>query len=94
MYIAFFLFGLYLAGRLMVRFRVMSDVPWWVGDPIHGAVGVFITRLPVEWAWLVAVLYVTYQVLDWKLNNSNPVKDMATFMSGVLIGLGFDVARF
>jgi len=91
---AFFLFGLYIAGRLAVRVRVVSDVPWWVGDPIHGAVGAFVARLPVEWAWLVSVLYLVYQLLDWRLNGSNPVKDVATFLAGVVAGLGYDVVRF
>ena len=85
----FFLFGLYVAGRLAVKVRVVSSVPWWVGDPIHGAVGAFITRLPVEWAWLVSALYLAYQLLDWKLNGSSPVKDVATFLAGVLAGLGY-----
>jgi len=93
-FVAFFLFGLYLAGRLAVRVRVVSDVPWWVGDPIHGAVGAFVARLPVEWAWLVSVLYLVYQILDWRLNGSNPVKDVATFLAGVVAGLGYDVVRF
>ena len=93
-FVAFFLFGLYLAGRVAVRVRVVSDVPWWVGDPIHGAVGAFVSRLPVEWAWLVSVLYLVYQILDWRLNGSNPVKDVATFLAGVVAGLGYDVMRF
>jgi len=93
-FVAFFLFGLYLAGRVAVRVRVMSDVPWWVGDPIHGAVGAFVSRLPVEWAWLVSVVYLVYQLLDWRLNGSNPVKDVATFLAGVVAGLGYDVVRF
>ena len=29
-FVAFFLFGLYLAGRLAVRVRAVSDVPSWV----------------------------------------------------------------
>jgi hypothetical protein len=94
-FISFFIFGFYLAGRLYFkRVKVLSDVPWWVGDPVHGAVGMFITRLPVEWAWLVSVLYVAYQIFDWRLNGSNAAKDVAAFLSGVLIGLGYDVVKF
>ncbi|MFZ8857139.1 MAG: hypothetical protein ACO2O1_02700, partial [Candidatus Caldarchaeales archaeon] len=59
-----------------------------------GAVGMFVSRLPVEWAWLVSVLYVVYQVLDWKVNNSNAAKDVGVFLGGVVVGLGYDVVRF
>ena len=48
----------------------------------------------MEWAWLVSVLYLVYQLLDWRLNGSNPVKDVATFLAGVVAGLGYDVVRF
>jgi hypothetical protein len=54
----------------------------------------FVSRLPVEWAWLVSVLYVVYQVLDWKVNNSNAAKDVGVFLGGVVVGLGYDVVRF
>jgi hypothetical protein len=94
-FIAFFLFGLYLAGRLYFKkVRALGDVPWWVGDPVHFGVGAFITRLTVEWAWLVSVLYVVYQVLDWRINQSNAAKDVGTFLSGLVVGLGYDVVRF
>jgi hypothetical protein len=93
-FISFFIFGLYIAGRLVVRVKALSDVPWWVGDPVHFGVGAFITRLPAEWAWLIAVLYVVYQVFDWRLNGSNPVKDVGTFLAGVVAGLGYDVVKF
>jgi len=92
-FIAFFMFGLYLAGRAAVRVRAVSDVPWWVGDPVHFGVGLFVARLPVEWAWLVSVLYLVYQLLDWRMNGSNPVKDVATFLAGVVAGLGYDVVK-
>ena len=58
------------------------------------AVGQFVARLPVEWAWLVSVLYLVYQLLDWRLNGSNPVKDVATFLAGVVAGLGYDVVKY
>jgi hypothetical protein len=54
----------------------------------------FVSRLPVEWAWLVAVLYVVYQVFDWRINGSNAAKDVATFLAGVLVGLGYYVVKF
>ena len=92
--ITFFIFGLHVAGRLLRRFRVVSDVPWWAGDPVHFGVGAFITRVPVEWAWLVSVMYVVYQVLDWRINNSNAAKDVGTFLAGVLAGLGYDMVKF
>jgi len=94
-FISFFIFGLYLAGRLYFRrVKALSEVPWWVGDPVHGAVGMFVSRLSIEWAWLVAVMYVVYQVLDWRLNGSNAAKDVATFLGGLLVGLGYDVVKF
>ena len=93
-FVAFFLFGLYIAGRLAVRYRVMSSIPWWVGDPVHFGVGLFVARLPVEWAWLVSVIYLYYQVFDWFVNRDSVHKDVATFLAGVLVGLGYDVVRF
>jgi hypothetical protein len=94
-FVSFFLFGLYLAGRLYFKkVRALSGVPWWVGDPAHFGVGAFITRLPVEWAWLVATLYVIYQLFDWRINQSDAAKDMAAFLAGVLVGMGYDVVKF
>jgi len=93
-FIAFFIFGLYIAGRLAVKVRAVSNVPWWVGDPVHFGVGLFIARLPVEWAWLVSVIYLYYQVFDWLVNRDNVNKDVATFLAGVLAGLGYDVVKF
>lgn len=94
-FVSFFLFGFYLAGRFYFRrVRAMGKAPWWIGDPVHGAAGMFVTRLPVEWAWLVSVLYVVYQVLDWRINQSDAAKDVAVFLAGVLVGLGYDVVRF
>jgi hypothetical protein len=94
-FISFFIFGFYLAGRLYFRrVKALSEVPWWVGDPVHGAVGMFVSRLSVEWAWLVAVMYVVYQVLDWRINGSDAAKDVATFLGGLLVGLGYDVVKF
>jgi hypothetical protein len=92
---AFFLFGLYLAGRLYFRkVKALSNVPWWVGDPVHFGVGAFVTRLPIEWAWLVSVLYFVYQLLDWRINQSNAAKDIGVFLAGVVTGLGYDVVKF
>jgi hypothetical protein len=93
-FIAFFIFGLHIVGRLLRRFRVVSGIPWWVGDPVHFGVGAFITRLDPVWAWLVSVLYVAYQVFDWRINSSDAAKDVGTFLAGVLVGLGYDVVRF
>jgi len=94
-FISFFIFGFYLAGRLYFRrVKALSNVPWWVGDPVHGAVGMFASRLPVEWAWLVSVLYVVYQVFDWRIKGSDAAKDVGTFLAGVLVGLGYDVVKF
>ena len=93
-FVAFFIFGLYIAGRLAVKVRAVSNVPWWVGDPVHFGVGLFIARLPVEWAWLVSVIYLYYQVFDWLVNRDNVNKDVATFLAGVLAGLGYDVVKF
>ena len=86
---AFFLFGLYIAGRLAVKVRAVSDIPWWVGDPVHFGAGLFITRVDPTWAWLISALYVTYQVLDWKISQSNAAKDIAAYLAGVLAGLGY-----
>jgi hypothetical protein len=72
----------------------LSGVPWWVGDPVHFGVGAFASRLPVEWAWLVSVLYVVYQVLDWRVNGSNPAKDVSVFLAGLVAGLGYDAVKF
>jgi hypothetical protein len=89
---AFFLFGMYLAGRIYFRrVKALGSTPWWVGDPIHFAVGSFITRLPIEWAWLVSVLYICYQVFDWLVHRDTVHKDVAVFLAGVLVGLGYDV---
>jgi len=93
-FIAFFLFGLYIAGRLAVKVRAVSGIPWWAGDPVHFGVGLFTARLPVEWAWLVVALYLYYQVFDWLVNRDNVHKDVATFLAGVLAGLGYDVVKF
>jgi len=30
-FVAFFLFGMYIADRLAVRYKIMSSIPWWVG---------------------------------------------------------------
>jgi len=93
-FISFFIFGLYLVGRVVARYRVVSSTPWWVGDPVHGAVGMFVSRLPVEWAWLVAAMYVVYQVFDWRINGGDAAKDVAVFLTGMLVGLGYDVVMF
>jgi len=91
---AFFLFGLYLAGRLAVRVRAVSNIPWWAGDPVHFGVGLFVARLDPVWAWLVSVIYLYYQVFDWFVNRDSVHKDIAAFLAGVLVGLGYDVVRF
>ena len=93
-FIAFFLFGLYLVSRVAVRYRVVSNTPWWVGDSVHFGVGAFIMRLPVEWAWLVSVIYLYYQVFDWFIHRDTVVKDVGTFLAGLVTGLGYDVVRF
>ena len=93
-FVAFFIFGLYLAGRLAVRFRAVSGVPWWAGDPVHFGVGLFVSRLDPMWAWLVSVLYLYYQVFDWLVNRDSVHRDVATFLAGVLAGLGYDVVKF
>jgi len=72
----------------------LGSTPWWVGDPLHFGVGMFITRLPVEWAYLVSALYIIYQLFDWRINNSNVDKDVAVFLAGTLVGLGYDVVKF
>jgi hypothetical protein len=93
-FISFFIFGLYLAGRVVVRYRVVSNVPWWAGDSVHFAVGAFVSRLPMEWAWLVTTVYITYQVFDWLVNRDTVAKDVAAFLGGLLVGLGYDVVKF
>jgi len=93
-FVAFLLFGLYVAGRLAVKYRIVSGVPWWVGDPVHFGVGLFVARLPVEWAWLVSVVYLYYQVFDWFVNRDVVAKDVGTFLAGVLVGLGYDVVKY
>ena len=93
-FISFFIFGLYLASRVVVRYRAVSSIPWWAGDSVHFAVGAFASRLPIEWAWLVTVIYVVYQVFDWLVNRDTVAKDVAAFLAGVLVGLGYDVVKF
>jgi hypothetical protein len=94
-YISFLIFGMYVVSRLYFRrAKVLSSMPWWAGDPVHFGVGAFITRLPVEWAWLVSVMYVVYQVFDWRVNGSDPAKDVGVFLAGLVTGLGYDVVRF
>jgi hypothetical protein len=93
-FIAFSIFGAHVAGRLLKRFKVVSDIPWWAGTPTHFGVGAFITRVPVEWAWLVSALYVIYEVLDWRINNSDAATDVGAFLAGVVTGLGYDIAKF
>ena len=90
LYISLLIFSTYAVSKAIVRFRVVSATPWWVGDPVHFGTGLFVTRMPVEWAWLVSVLYVLYQVLDWKINNSDAAKDVAVYLAGALAGLGYD----
>ena len=93
-FVSFFLFGLYLASRVVARYRAVSSVPWWAGDSVHFGVGAFVSRLPVEWAWLVTTVYIAYQVFDWIVNRDAVAKDIGTFLDGVLLGLGYDVAKF
>ena len=93
-FISFFIFGLYLAGRVVARYRAVSSTPWWVGDSVHFATGAFVSRLPVEWAWLVVVIYTAYQVFDWFVNRDTVAKDIGTFLAGLLVGLGYDVVKF
>jgi len=40
------------------------------------------------------VLYLYYQVFDWLVNRDSVHKDVATFLAGVLAGLGYDTVRF
>jgi len=94
MFVSFFIFGLYLASRVVVRYRVVSNVPWWVGDPVHFGVGAFVSRLTIEWAWLVTTVYIAYQVFDWLVNRDMVAKDIGMFLAGVLVGLGYDVVKF
>jgi len=93
-FIAFLIFGLHIVGRILYRYAIVSEIPWWAGDPVHFGVGMFITRLDPVWAWLVSVMYVTYQTFDWRINNSNAAKDVGTFLAGVLTGLGYDMVKF
>lgn len=83
LFFSLFVFGLYVAYKSLVRIRAVSSVPWYVGDGVHFALGMFVTRVDVAYAALISALYVTYQML----NDKNP-KDVATYVAGIVAGLG------
>jgi len=83
LYVSFFIFGFYLAGRVAVRFRVVSNVPWYLGDPVHFGLGMFVTRVDVAYAVLISALYIVYQL--W---SDRRAKDVAAYTAGIVAGLG------
>ena len=83
LFFSLFVFGLYAAYKSLVRIRAVSSVPWYVGDSVHFALGVFATRVDVAYAVLISALYLAYQILD----DRNP-KDVATYIAGIAAGLG------
>ena len=83
LFFSLFVFGLYAVYKLFVRIRAVSSTPWYVGDSIHFALGMFVTRVDVVYAVLISALYVVYQML----NDKNP-KDVATYVAGIVAGLG------
>ena len=83
LFFSLFVFGLYVAYKSLVRIRAVSSTPWYVGDSVHFALGMFVTRVDVVYGMLISALYVVYQFLDGR--NS---KDVATYISGIVVGLG------
>ena len=83
LFFSLFVFGLYTAYKSLMRIRVISSTPWYVGDSVHFALGMFVTRVDPLYAVLISALYVVYQLLDDR--NS---KDVAMFISGIVVGLG------
>jgi len=86
LFFSLFIFGMYATYKSLVRIRAVSSVPWYVGDGVHFALGMFVTRVEPLYAVLISALYVVYQLLDDR--NS---KDVATFISGIVVGLGGDM---
>ena len=83
LFFSIFIFGMYATYRSLMRIRVISSTPWYVGDSVHFALGMFVTRVDPLYAVLISALYIVYQLLDDR--NS---KDVATFISGIIVGLG------
>ena len=88
-FLSFFLFGMYVVGRFTVRFRAVSNMPTYVTDSAHFGLGLFVSRLSVEWAVLVSVLYVVYQVVSYVVKRDTVDKDVALYLSGLVSGLGY-----
>ena len=86
LFFSLFVFGLYTAYKSLMRIRAVSSTPWYIGDSIHFALGMFVTRVDPLYAVLISILYVVYQFLD----DRNP-KDVATYISGIVVGLGGDI---
>ncbi len=88
-FLSLFLFGVWIARKLLVRVRAMSNVPSYIGDSVHFALGLFASRQDVAVAFLISWLYVMYQVLDYVENKSTVSKDVATYLAGLATGYGF-----
>jgi hypothetical protein len=88
-----FFLALYAVTRIRRRIVALSSVPRWAGDTLHFGIGLLVARLDPAWAYLVSALYVVYQILDWRINQSDAARDIATYLAGVLAGLGYDTAR-
>ena len=83
LFFSLLIFGTYVTYRSLMRIRVISSTPWYVGDSVHFALGMFVTRVDPLYAVLISALYVVYQML----NDKNP-KDVATYVAGIVAGLG------
>ena len=87
--LSFFLFGIYVVSRRMIRLRAVSSVPWFVGDSAHFGLGLFVSRLDLGWAVLVSVLYLVYEVFDYVVSRDTAGKDVAVYLGGLVSGLGY-----
>ncbi len=89
LFLTLFLFGLWISQKLLVRIRPMSDIPSYIGDSIHFALGMFASRQEFAVTVLITSLYIVYQVFD-SLENGSPIsKDIATYLAGLAAGYGF-----
>jgi hypothetical protein len=86
--VAIVLFFSYIASRVVVKARVLSDVPKPVGDSVHFGLGLFTAGLDPFHASLVSALYLAYQAFDWLYSKDTVARDVATFLAGVVARLG------
>ena len=83
LFFSLFVFGLYVAYKSFARVRALSSIPWYIGDSVHFALGMFVTRVDVVDAALISALYIVYQIL-----SDRNAKDIAVYVAGIVAGLG------